>query len=222
MSDQGVCGQGERMGGDGITGSSQGGIGQVRGMNQGQGGFSPTSAQGQARVQAPAQAGPTGAGGAQGMAPPQFAPQMAHPYPPQFVPRQGMGYWPGYAPPPMPGYAPAMGHVHGQMGGQEHGHLGAQASGQQAGHGIAQAMQEITSGGNGLSSLGKLLDFNDTDFWKGALVGAAAVLLVTNEGVQHALFKGAAKGRDTVTGGVDKVKEGVGNFKQKVDAAKER
>ena len=211
MSDQGIGVQSSAMGGDGIAGVSQGGMGHVQGINQGQGGFSPAPAQGQARVQAPAQADPTGVGDARGIAPPQFAPQMAHPYSPRFVHQQGMGYWPGYATPPMPGYAPAMGHMHGQMDGQ--------ASGPQAGHGIARAMQEIASGGNGLSSLGQLLDFNDTDFWKGALVGAAAVLLVTNQGVQRALFKGAVKGRDTVAEGVDKVKEGVGNLKHKIDAA---
>ncbi|QTR49283.1 hypothetical protein [Candidatus Thiothrix anitrata] len=51
----------------------------------------------------------------------------------------------------------------------------------------------MTSGTPGLSSLTKLIDFDDKDFWKGALVGAAAVLLLTNSGVQRALFRERSK-----------------------------
>jgi hypothetical protein len=88
--------------------------------------------------------------------------------------------------------------------------------------GMAQVMQEIASGGSGLSSLTRMLDFDDKDFWKGALVGAAAVLLLTNENVQRALFRGAVKGRDAVEEGVEKVKEGVDKVKEKVHSAKEK
>jgi hypothetical protein len=87
---------------------------------------------------------------------------------------------------------------------------------------MAQVMQEIASGGNPLGSLTKLLDLDDKDFWKGALVGAAAVLLLTNESVQNALFRGAVKGRDAVQEGVDKVKEGVEKVKEQVRATKEK
>lgn len=83
--------------------------------------------------------------------------------------------------------------------------------------GMAQVMQEIAGGGNGLSSLTKLLDFDDKDFWKGALVGAAAVLLLTNDSVQRALFRGAVKGRDTVQEGVDKVKASVNKVGRKAN-----
>jgi hypothetical protein len=115
-----------------------------------------------------------------------------------------MPYWPGYgyAMPAMQGYQSGMGQMAGQHAGQGHG------------QGMALAMQEIANGG-GLSSLTKLLDFDDKDFWKGALVGAAAVLLLTNENVQRALFRGAVKGRDAV-------EEGVGKVKDKVRAAKEK
>ena len=58
---------------------------------------------------------------------------------------------------------------------------------------------EIASGGNGLSSLTKMLDFSDTDFWKGALVGATVVLLLTNESVQQALFSTGAKAKDKMS-----------------------
>jgi hypothetical protein len=127
---------------------------------------------------------------------------------------------PGYGTPQMQGYPPAM----GQMQGQEHRQGHSQSQGQ--GQGMAQVMQEIASGGSGLSSLTKLLDFDDKDFWKGALVGAAAVLLLTNENVQRALFRGAVKGRDAVEEGVEKVKEGVEKgvekVKEKVHSATEK
>jgi len=79
---------------------------------------------------------------------------------------------------------------------------------------MAQLMQDLVGGngnGNGLSSLTQLLNLDDKEFWKGALVGAAAVLLLTNEGVQRALFRSAVKSRDAVQGGVRKVKERTGS-----------
>jgi hypothetical protein len=137
----------------------------------------------------------------QGMYQAQFPSQGGVPYGMPY----GMPY--GYAPQPMMGYPPGA----AQMAGPHAGH----------GQGMAQAMQEMANGG-GLSSLTKLLDFDDKDFWKGALVGAAAVLLLTNESVQRALFRGAVKGRDAVEEGVDKVKEGVDKVKQKVREVKEK
>ncbi len=68
-------------------------------------------------------------------------------------------------------------------------------------------MEEINNGGSGLHSLGKMLNLDDSEFWKGALVGAAAVVLLTNESVQNALFKTGAKAKDAMQSGVDKVKE---------------
>jgi len=93
---------------------------------------------------------------------------------------------PPMAPSPMPGAA-AMGAAPGQ------------------GPNMAEMMQDFADG-NGLSSLGKMLNFDDTEFWKGALIGAAAVLLLTNSSVQDALFKGGVKAKDAVKDGVDKVK----------------
>lgn len=71
--------------------------------------------------------------------------------------------------------APAGGHAHA-------GH------GRQAG--VAGFIEEIAQGGNGLNSLSRMLNFDDTEFWKGALVGAAAVMLLSNDSVQNALFGG--------------------------------
>ena len=73
--------------------------------------------------------------------------------------------------------------------------------------GMSQFVEEIANGGNGLSSLGKIVNLDDSEFWKGALVGAAAVILLTNESVQKTLFKTGAKAKDAVKSGVEKVKE---------------
>jgi hypothetical protein len=85
----------------------------------------------------------------------------------------------------------------------------ARAGGPQ-GTGMAQVFEEIANGGNGLSSIGKLLNFEDSEFWKGALVGAAAVLLLTNDSVQDMLFKTGVKAKDAVKSGADKIKETAG------------
>jgi hypothetical protein len=74
---------------------------------------------------------------------------------------------------------------------------------------MADLVDEIANGGNGLSSLGKMLNFEDSEFWKGALLGAATVLLLTNESVQGALLKTGAKTKAAVKTGVDRVKERV-------------
>jgi hypothetical protein len=110
------------------------------------------------------------------------------------VPPHYMAY--GAVPMGVPyGAAPGMGLHQGQGPGQTPGR----------GPAMAQVMEEIANGG-GLSSLGKLLNFDDADFWKGALVGAAAVLLLTNESVQNALFKTGARAKDAVERGVEKAR----------------
>ena len=85
---------------------------------------------------------------------------------------------------------------------------GAGVAGQGARHGagMADLMEEISNGGNGFSSLSKMLNLDDSEFWKGALVGAAAVLLLTNESVQGALFKTGARAKEAVGSGIDKMK----------------
>jgi len=81
--------------------------------------------------------------------------------------------------------------------------------------GMARLMQDLAGGnGNGLAGLTQLLNLDDKEFWKGALVGAAAVLLLTNESVQRALFRGAVKSRDAVQGGVEKVRERTGGTRR--------
>jgi hypothetical protein len=65
---------------------------------------------------------------------------------------------------------------------------------------MGQMFDEMTAG-TGFAGLGQFLNFEDTDFWKGALVGAAAVLLLTNETVQQSLLKSGVKARDVVEKG---------------------
>ncbi len=102
------------------------------------------------------------------------------------APHQGatmhQGGYGGYAPPP-PGMYPPPG-MH-----QGYAYGAAPGAGNAPGPRVSDLMEEVASGGNGLSTLSRMLNFDDPDFWKGALVGAAAVLLLTSDSVQQALFK---------------------------------
>lgn len=71
---------------------------------------------------------------------------------------------------------------------------------------MSQLMEELAGGGNGLSSLSQMFNLDDKELWKGALIGAAVVLLLTNDSVQNALFKSSVRARDAVKSGVDQVK----------------
>lgn len=115
------------------------------------------------------------------MAGQQHAAHLAPGYP-------GAGH-PG-APPlqPPPGAGPYASAAHAPYGEQP-------ARSQRAG--MSELFQEIGNGGNGLSSLAKMLDLDDADFWKGAMIGAAAVLLLTNESVQGMLFGGGNGSKGT-------------------------
>jgi hypothetical protein len=63
---------------------------------------------------------------------------------------------------------------------------------------------------NSLSSLGQIMNFDDKEFWKGALIGAAAVLLLTNDSVQRSLFRAGSKATQAVKSGMEKVKTAAG------------
>lgn len=143
-----------------------------------------------------APAGGPGPGPGYQAAPPYPYP---YPYPPHGYyppPPQAAPYWSGAMPPPGHGYGyaePSPG-PSGNAGQPGMGHAG-------AGHGhgarVSDLVNEVASGGSGLSSLTRMLDLDDIDFWKGALVGAAAVLLLTNGSVQSALFGAGAKADKT-------------------------
>jgi hypothetical protein len=116
------------------------------------------------------------------------------------------GYYPGaYDPQPYPYHPQAPGYAHPPPQGPAHAGAGARH-----GAGMADLMDEIANGGNGMSSLSKMVNLDDSEFWKGALVGAATVLLLTNKSVQGALFKAGAQASDAVKSGVDKVKGATG------------
>jgi uncharacterized protein YidB (DUF937 family) len=117
----------------------------------------------------------------------------------------------GHAPPAYPyaGMAPPNAHWQGYGPGVEQHAGSGRMAGAARGAGMAELVDEIANGGNGLSSLGKMLNFDDSECWKGALLGAAAVLLLTNDSVQGALFKTGAKTKAAVKTGVDRVKERV-------------
>jgi hypothetical protein len=61
---------------------------------------------------------------------------------------------------------------------------------------------------NGLGMLKGLFDFSDGDFWKGALVGAAIVMLMTNDELRNSLINGAAKTAEAVKSGFSGFTEG--------------
>ena len=103
-----------------------------------------------------------------------YAPYAAYPYgygyygmPPQAP--VGMGY--ASPPPTTPGAAAAAGAGAG---------------------GLGAAMGSIADQA-GLGMFKDLFNLDDGEFWKGALVGAAVVLLLTNENLREALVGGAAK-----------------------------
>lgn len=137
---------------------------------------------------------------------PQASGQESGPgQPPDWTPYQGQAPW--YPPPPWP-VDPRLAHYPpftGAPAPQGYGHPGygpgtaagyGQGQGQGQGARVSELVEEIAGGGSGLSSLGKMLDLDDVDFWKGALVGAAAVLLLTNDSVQSALFGHRAASKD--------------------------
>lgn len=131
-------------------------------------------------------------------------------------------YHPAYPPPAFQAYPPgAMANQAAPMGGHSAAAMigtpmsSAPGAGAQAGAGqgpgplggMQELFEEFAQGGNGLNSLTRMLSLDDTEFWKGALVGAAAVLLLTNDQVQDALFKSGAKAKSAVKSGADKLKE---------------
>lgn len=116
---------------------------------------------------------------------------------------QGLAY--GSAGGAAAGPPPGFGHAAGTAAGQGAAAPGVAGRGRQAG--LAEVLDELSNGGNGLSSLTRMLSLEDSDFWKGALVGAAAVLLFTNDSVQDALFKSGARAKSAVRSGADKLKQ---------------
>jgi hypothetical protein len=58
-----------------------------------------------------------------------------------------------------------------------------------------EAFDRLSRGDLSAETIGKLLGLDDTDFWKGALVGAAAALLATNLPALMNMLSGLAQSK---------------------------
>lgn len=147
----------------------------------------PGAAPGVQPTGAPEQPGAaTGAGGEQAY----FGPQWGA-VPPEAM-QQGWYGQPAYGVPPYPphyGYYAAAGP---QV---------AQPPPGQAQAGFEAAFNDMADK-SGLGMLKGLFNMDDGDFWKGALVGAAVVLLVTNDELRNTLINGAAKTAEAMKNGL--------------------
>ena len=78
---------------------------------------------------------------------------------------------------------------------------------------ISQSVSNINTD-NVLSSI------NTNDFIKGALIGAVATYLLTNESAQKAIFKTVAKGTELFQSGIEEMKERIEDAKAELEAKK--
>jgi hypothetical protein len=139
-------------------------------------------------------------------------PGYGHHYPPyaQMPPPYYTPYPPGY-PAGNPGAPPVPPHGGGAGAPAEQNHR----------PDMNQLINGIANGdANSLSSLGQLMNFDDKEFWKGALIGAAAVLLLTNDSVQSSLFRAGGKATQAMKSGMDKVKKAAAKEQQADDETK--
>lgn len=144
-----------------------------------------------------------------------------YPYPPM---PQGMG-WPQMPPqpqvPPQPqmqmppqmmmGFPPAPQGVPPQFA-QPHHHHHHHAAAQ--GVDWSQYAQSVVDGAMGeqaglLKNIISTVGMDDKEFWKGAMVGAAVTLLLTNDSVRGMLMQTLAGAGDMLKAGTSKVKDGV-------------
>jgi len=124
---------------------------------------------------------------------------------------------PGYYPPPPPGYCPPPGYHpyyghHGHPQPEQHLHHGKphyeppenDALYQQA-EGVVEGLMGEQSGAfkETLSKMG----IDDKEFWKGAMIGAAAALILGNENVRSNLMQMFTGAGDLLKSGGEKVKE---------------
>ena len=141
-----------------------------------------------------AASGPHGPATHHGAGPGPFGPGpgMQHPW--------GGPQGPGFAYGPPPG---AYGPVPPGWGPYPPGYAPQQPFGPDpaAAAGLSAAMNEIADQ-SGLGALKGFLNFNDGEFWKGALVGAAIVLLMTNDELRNALLGSAAKTANAMKAGM--------------------
>lgn len=128
------------------------------------------------------------------------------------MPWPGMPPWPGYPPPGFGmGSSPYGYGVYGAPGyqGPPVGPGYAAPPPGPAPAGAEQSGFGATMGGLAdQAGLGMFKDFfslGDGEFWKGAVVGAAVVMLLTNEHLREALLGGATKAAEAVKSGMDNI-----------------
>ncbi len=63
--------------------------------------------------------------------------------------------------------------------------------------------------------------FNNGDFVKGALIGAAVTFLLTNKGAQETLMKAASKGTELFQAGMEELKERYEDARAQMEANQE-
>ena len=84
--------------------------------------------------------------------------------------------------------------------------------------------KDITSGvANTMPSINTdniLGSINTNDFIKGALIGAVATYILTNESAQKAIFKTVAKGSEMFQAGIEEIKERMEDAKAEIEAKK--
>lgn len=121
-----------------------------------------------------------------------------YPGPPPYAPPQY-----GYQGPPPYGDYPPYGYQgqtpdYGQGAGQSPYPPGAPAApqpqpAQQMGDNAFSQLMNQLGEATGLGNLGQMLSWDDKEFWKGALVGAAVVMFLTNDSVRSSLKDGFDK-----------------------------
>lgn len=79
--------------------------------------------------------------------------------------------------------------------------------------------QENFSQGANQSS--KQNGFNNSDFIKGALIGAAVTFLLTNKGAQETILKATSKGTELFQAGMEELKERYEDAKAQMEASQE-
>ena len=140
-----------------------------------------------------------------GQVPPQ--PQM------QMPPQMAMGFPPmGFPPAPQGAVPPQFAHPH------HHHHHHAAA---QQGVDWSQYAQHVVDGAMGdqaglLKNIISTVGMDDKEFWKGAMVGAAVTLLLTNDSVRGMLMQTLAGAGDMLKAGSSKVKDGVKNSSEAI------
>ncbi len=63
--------------------------------------------------------------------------------------------------------------------------------------------------------------FNNGDFVKGALIGAAVTFLLTNKGAQESIMKAASKGTELFQAGMEELKERYEDARAQMEANQE-